>query len=106
MKVICKIIMPAVVLFFGSCVAQSRVTVAVKPPVPVVPVVVSPPPPPFPGAVWIAGGTIWQGGRYVYIAPHYAHPREARKFRKAAKHARYNTYARERKLYNKSHRRY
>ena len=100
MKAMYKTLVPAVLIgfLFSSCAAQSRVIVAERPAV----VHVMIPPPPFPGAVWIPGHHVKQGGRYVYVSPRYVHPRHAKHWKKAVKHSRYDAYAREKKHHHKN----
>jgi len=61
------------VILFTSCATESRVVVTERP---VAPVVVRPAPP-YPGAVWVTEEYRWRSGRYVYVAPHYVHPRRS-----------------------------
>lgn len=58
---------------FTACASESRVVVKDKPTA----AVVVRPAPPYAGAVWIGEEWRWKRGRYVYVVPHYVHPRKA-----------------------------
>ena len=100
MKAMYKTLVPAVLFgfLFSSCAAQSRVIVAQRPAV----VQVMIPPPPFPGAVWIPGHHVWQGGRYVYVSPRYVHPRHAKHWKKEVRRSRYDAHPHEKKHHRKN----
>ena len=39
---------------------------------------------PYPGAIWIEGDWVWQGGRYVYFRGHWDRPRVGRVWMRGA----------------------
>jgi hypothetical protein len=77
MKTIIKNLMIGTIniLLVASCVSEYR---AVREKPQPATVVVKPVPQPYPGAVLVGPEWRWKHGRYVYVAPHYVHPRKAR----------------------------
>lgn len=75
MKTVYNILFAVIITsLFTACASQSRLYVSERP---VAPVMVRPAPP-YAGAVWIPEEYMWSGGSYVYVAPHYVHPRGGR----------------------------